>query len=188
LLYDHKTKFEKIYLIKSVTTLKGEELGYLKGDLQEKFEPYMWSFMINMEKVVDDSVINGLFDSDIIRPFPLAYSRGVTFDNCIIIADEIQNVSIDNCRTLLTRIGNNSKMILLGDSNQIDLKNKQESSLEPLFKMFSDVENIGCVRMSDEDDNCRNPIITTIEDKFKLHFLELENNQNGGRKSKKQIL
>jgi phosphate starvation-inducible PhoH-like protein len=110
--------------------LKGEEIGFLKGDLKEKIEPFMWSFYINMEKLLPEANIRNLVDKGIIRPFPLAYMRGASFDDCIIIADEMQNVSIDNSRTLLTRIGSNCKLILLGDIKQIDMKNKHESSLE----------------------------------------------------------
>jgi len=176
LLKANNNPFNKLYLVKSVTTLKGEEVGYLKGTLQEKIEPFMWSFLINMEKLMDDSMVKQLFDYDLIRPFPLAYARGTTLDNCIIIADEMQNVALDNARTLLTRIGKNSKMILLGDSNQIDLRNKVESSLEPLLAMFNGIEQIGCIRMNDNDVNVRNPLINIIEEKFKFYY---EQNYNG---------
>jgi phosphate starvation-inducible protein PhoH len=66
----------------------------------------------------------------------------------------------------MTRIGENSKMILLGDTRQVDLKNKQESSLQSLISMFKDVDQIGVVEMDDTDGNVRNPIIDIIEKKF----------------------
>jgi phosphate starvation-inducible PhoH-like protein len=158
--------YQKIYLIKSVTTLKGEEVGYLKGNLEEKIKPFMWSFTINMEKMHESHVVDQLLEAKVIEPLPLAFARGASLDNCIIIADEMQNISLDNSRTLLTRIGENSKMILLGDSNQIDLKNKKESSLDTLLQIFDGVEGIGTIRMSDEDKNVRNPIIDVIESKY----------------------
>lgn len=171
LLKKQNSNFNKIYLIKSVTTLKGEEVGYLKGTLEEKISPFMWGFLINLEKIINDEImINQLFENDFIRQISLAYIRGTTLDNSIIILDEFQNISIDNSRTFLTRIGKNSKMILLGDSNQIDLRNKEESSLEPLIKMFSDIKNIGCIRMNDNDINIRNPLINIIEEKFKKYY------------------
>jgi phosphate starvation-inducible protein PhoH and related proteins len=166
LLRKTSNRFKKIYLVKSVTTLKGEEIGYLKGDFKEKIEPFMWSFFINMEKIALESSVHTLADREIIMPFPLAYMRGVSLDDCIIIADEMQNVSMENSRTLMTRIGNNSKLILLGDMNQIDIKNKNESSLESLVEMFRDVENIGVIEMSESDTNVRNPMIAVIEEKF----------------------
>lgn len=179
LLRKSNNKYKKMYLIKSVTTLKGEELGFLKGNLTEKFEPFMMSFVINMEKMIEDSEIKNLFESDIVRPFPLAYIRGASLDDSIIIADEMQNVTLGNARTLLTRIGTNTKMVVLGDSNQIDLKNKEESSLEPLLDMFKNVEEIGCIRMSDDDTNIRNPIISTIESKYKEYYNESTSTPKG---------
>lgn len=178
LLRKSNNRFKKIYLVKSVTTLKNEEVGFLKGDLKEKIEPVMWSFYLNMEKLVLESSIKTLVEKDIIRPFPLAYMRGSSLDDCIIIADEMQNVNLDNSRTLLTRIGNNCKLIVLGDINQIDIRNKEESSLEVLLKMFEDTTNIGVIKMSDEDTNIRNPLISVIEEKYKKH-IEINGNENG---------
>lgn len=183
LLRATNNKFSKIYLVKSVTTLKGEEIGFLKGDLREKIEPFIWSFVLNVEKILPDTSVNSLIEMDIIRPFPLAYARGASLDNAIIIADEMQNITFDNARTLLTRIGENSKLILLGDSNQIDLKNKEESSLEPLLNMFEGVDKIGCIRMNDNDVNIRNPIINIIEDKFN-EYVENKKRLNGSKRSK----
>jgi len=166
LLRKSSNRYKKIYLVKSVTTLKGEELGFLKGDLKEKIDPFMWSFYINMEKLILESSMKTLLEKEILRPFPLAYMRGVTLDDCIIIADEMQNVSIDNSLTLMTRIGSNTKLILLGDINQIDMKNKHESSLEVILDMFSDTQDIGTIMMSKEDKNVRNPLIDIIEAKY----------------------
>jgi phosphate starvation-inducible PhoH-like protein len=166
LLRKSSNRYKKIYLVKSVTTLKGEELGFLKGDLKEKIDPFMWSFYINMEKLILESSMKTLIDKEIIRPFPLAYMRGVTLDDCIIIADEMQNVNIDNSLTLMTRIGSNTKLILLGDINQVDMKNKHESSLEVILDMFSDTQDIGTIMMSKEDKNVRNPLIDIIEAKY----------------------
>jgi len=170
LLRKPSNHYKKIYLVKSVTTLKGEEIGFLKGDLKEKIEPFMWSFTINMEKILNDTIIKELVNRDVIRYFPLAYMRGASLDDCIIIADEMQNVTLDNSRTLLTRIGSNSKLILLGDINQIDMKNKRESSLEIILNIFDNTDSIGVIKMSEDDTNVRNPLITIVEDKYKEYF------------------
>jgi phosphate starvation-inducible PhoH-like protein len=167
LLKDNNNAFQKILLVKSVTVLKNEELGFLKGDLREKVDPFMESFKSNAKKLFQGTNIDGLFESSIIHFLPLAYIRGTNLDNSIIILDETQNVSIDNARTLLTRIGENSKIICLGDTNQIDLKNKKDSSLEVLLNIFDGIDDIGCITMDENDENCRNPIIKTIERKFK---------------------
>lgn len=183
LLKKSTNRFKKIYLVKSVKTLKDEEVGFLPGDIQEKIEPAMWSFYLNMEKVINDSSLNQLIEKDIVRPAPLAFIRGASLDDCIIIADEMQNVTLDNSRTLLTRIGSNSKIILLGDINQIDMKNKGESSLETLLDLFRETDNMGVIRMSDEDTNIRNPLISVIEKKYKEH-IETNNNGNGRKKQR----
>jgi phosphate starvation-inducible protein PhoH and related proteins len=170
LLRKASNRYKKIYLVKSVTTLKGEELGFLKGDLKEKIDPFMWSFYINMEKIVLESIVKQLIDTEIIRPFPLAYMRGVSLDDCIIIADEIQNVTLDNSLTLLTRIGSNCKLIVLGDVNQVDMKDKTDSSLRALLEMFENVDNMGVIRMDENDENVRHPLIKIIEEKFKEYL------------------
>lgn len=170
LLKKRENKFKKIYLVKSVTPLKGEELGYIKGTIMDKIEPHMWSFYINIEKIIGENGLKQLIETEIVKPFPVAFMRGVTFDNCIIILDEAQNISIDNSLTFLSRIGQDCKIIVLGDTNQIDLKNKQDSSLKVILNLFSNTQDIGVIKMSDSDENVRNPIINIIEEKFREYF------------------
>lgn len=177
LLRKTSNRYKKIYLIKSVTTLKNEELGYLKGELRDKFEPYMWSYYINIEKIILKSTFENLLNEEIIVPFPLAYMRGASLDDCIIIADEMQNLTIDNSRTLMTRIGSNSKLILIGDKNQIDLKNKKESSLDILLKLFENTNNFGVISMSEKDANIRNPLISVMEEKFNEYYETIDSNK-----------
>jgi len=84
----------------------------------------------------------------------------------IIIVDEAQNITLDNMRTLMTRIGDNSKMVILGDVKQKDLRNKKDSSLEVIIDKFNNVDNFGCVELRDPNDVVRNPIIKVIENVF----------------------
>lgn len=167
-LIKSKTRFKKILLVKSVTQLKGEELGFLPGDLREKLDPYMISFLDNFEKIIGESLTNKLRDLGIINIQPLAFVRGRSIDNTIIIVDEAQNISIENMRTLMTRIGDNSKMIILGDVKQKDLRNKKDSSLEVIIEKFNNIENFGCVELRNPEDVVRNPIIKIIEETFDL--------------------
>jgi phosphate starvation-inducible PhoH-like protein len=167
LLSKLENAYKTVYLVKSVTTLKGEELGYIKGDIDDKFAPFLWAYLINMRKIINNSVISNLFNESYIKTYPLAYMRGASLDNCIILVDETQNITLDNARTLLTRIGSDSKIIMLGDTNQIDLKNKKDSSLKILMNILKDIPDIGIIDMNEEDvENIRNPIIKTIEEKF----------------------
>lgn len=176
-------RYKRIYLVKSVTTLKKEELGFLKGDMKDKFDPFMWSYYINMEKVIHEASIKSLLEQEFLRPFPLAYIKGSSLDDCIIIADEMQNIILDNALTLLTRLGSNAKMIILGDIDQIDLANKKDSSLEPLLEMYADVPQIGTIEMDDNDDNVRNPLIDIIVAKYKEYIAT-----SGSSKTTKIIL
>lgn len=159
-------QYKKIILVKSITELKGESLGTLPGELNSKIEPFMNSFVDNFEKIIGEDLTQRLFDLGIIKVLPLAYARGRSLDDSLIVGDEIQNISIDNMHTLLTRIGNNSKMILLGDKKQKDIKNKRESSLEIIMEMFKDDEEFGCVEITDPNHIVRNKIIQRIEAKF----------------------
>jgi phosphate starvation-inducible PhoH-like protein len=161
-----KPKYKKILLVKSVTQLPGEELGFLPGDLKDKLDPYMISFVDNFEKIIGESLTRKLRELGIIQIQPLAFVRGRSIDNTIIIVDEAQNISVGNMRTLMTRIGDNSKMVILGDVKQKDIKKKSDSSLEVVLNKFKDVEGFGCVELRDPDDVVRNPIIKIIEEYF----------------------
>jgi len=167
-LIKSKSKYKKILLVKSVVQLKGEELGHLPGDLNEKFDPYMGSFVDNFEKIIGESLTRKLRELGLINIQPLAFVRGRSIDNTVIIVDEAQNISIDNMRTLMTRIGDNSKMVILGDVKQKDIRNKKDSSLEVIIEKFNDIDNFGCVELRNPKDVVRNPIIRIIEETFDL--------------------
>ena len=165
-LIKSKPKYKKIILVKSVTQLPGEELGFLPGDLKDKLDPYMISFIDNFEKIIGESLTNKLRELGLIQIQPLAFVRGRSIDNTIIVVDEAQNISIKNMRTLMTRIGDNSKMIILGDVKQKDIKNPKNSSLEIVIDKFEGLDGFGCVSLRDPNDVVRNPIIKIIESIF----------------------
>jgi len=165
-LFKTEDKYKKIYIVKSVTVLKDEEIGYLKGTLEEKMEPFIYSFIHNFEKIIGRTLVQNLRASGVIEVMPIAYLRGINFDDCIVLIDECQNITKDNMHTIMTRLGSNCKMIFLGDTAQVDLKNKRNSSLRTIMKKFENVEEFGCVTFSDED-IVRNPLIKKIEEVFK---------------------
>lgn len=159
-------RFKKIILIKSVVTLKNEEIGYLKGSLEEKLNPFIGSFIDNFDKLIGKNSFDQMRIDGTIEVVPIAFARGRTLDNSFIIIDEAQNIDIDNMKSLMTRIGENSKMIILGDVKQKDIKNKKSSSLEIIIEKFKDVPDFGTVKLYSENDVVRNPIIKIIEDRF----------------------
>lgn len=162
LLKERPMQYKKIIIVKSVTTLRDEEVGFIKGNLKEKMEPTIYSFINNFEKLIGKYSVEKLRENGIIEEYPIAYMRGINFDNAIIIIDEVQNITVSNARTILTRIGTDAKMIFLGDEKQIDMKNPSKSSLTFLLDKFEELYEIGTMRFINED-IVRNPLITKIE-------------------------
>ena len=156
-------KYRKIVIVKSVTTLKNEEIGFLKGNLREKMEPFMFSFVHNFEKLVGQTITSKLRELKTIEEMPIAYMRGINLDKSIIIVDEAQNISTENMRTIMTRLGKDSKMIFLGDERQQD--SRGHNGLTFLMDHFQDIEEIGCVQFN-KSDVVRNPLIAKIERVF----------------------
>lgn len=166
LLKNEPLKYKKIVLVKSVTTLKDEEIGFLKGTLREKMEPFMYSFIGNFEKIIGRSLLENLKAQGIIEEQPLAYIRGITIDNAIIIVDETQNINKRNLRSIMTRIGEDSKLIFLGDEEQIDMKDTVNSGLKYAMKYFAELDEVGTIFFGEED-VVRHPLIKKIEQIFR---------------------
>ena len=164
-------RYKKIVIVKSVTTLKNEEIGFLKGNLREKMEPFMFSFVHNFEKLVGQSITSRLRELKTIEEMPIAYMRGINLDRSIIIIDEAQNISQENIRTIMTRLGKDSKMIFLGDERQKD--SKGGNGLTFLMDHFANIEEIGCIQFT-KADVVRNPLIAKIERVFD----SLQHNKN----------
>ena len=154
-------RYKQIIIVKSVTTLPGEEIGFLKGDMEQKMEPFIMSYTWNIDKICGEGSAKALMEKKIIKILPLAYIRGLSIDNSIVIIDESQNIDSHTFKTMMTRIGDNSKYIFLGDIEQIDRKKKVDSCLQTVMAIFEDSDIIGTIRFTDED--CvRNPIIPKI--------------------------
>ena len=158
---DDPGTYKRIILIKSVNVPKDEEIGYLKGTLEEKMEMYMYPFISNFEKIIGKQAAANLRTGGAIDILPIKFALGVTLDDCIIIVDEAQQISKDNLRTLITRIGENAKMIFLGDIKQKSVNKNQKSALEILIEYFGEIPEIGIVSLGEED-VVRHPIIKKI--------------------------
>lgn len=158
-------RFKKIILVKSVTVLEGEEVGFLKGDLKEKMFPFMISFLDNFYKIIGEGLTNQMMELGYIQILPLAYIRGRSIDNAIIIVDEAQNITLKNMRSTMTRVGTDTKMVITGDTKQIDMKNPKLSSLDVVVKLFQEKPDIGTMEF-DRKDIVRDPIVMLIEEVF----------------------
>lgn len=170
LLQENPEKYHKIILVKSVIELIGENLGALPGSIEEKTSVHLMPFKDNLYELIGKAATESLFSQEIIKFEPLAFVRGRTFKNAIVIIDESQNISTDNLKTILTRIsGEHSKVILIGDEKQTDLKNKKSSGLSRFFSKIESRQEkdkrVACMRF-EKGDQVRNPLIKMIEDVF----------------------
>jgi phosphate starvation-inducible PhoH-like protein len=172
-LKEENGKYKKIILIKSVNVPKDEEIGYLKGTLEEKMEMYMYPFISNFQKVIGKQATDSLKAGGNIEILPIKFALGVTLDNSIILIDEAQQIAKDHLHTLLTRIGTDSKMVFLGDIKQKSVNKGQKSALEILIEYFIEIEEIGVSELS-KDDIVRHPIIKKLEEVFE----RIENREN----------
>ena len=120
----------------------GEKLGHLPGGIEEKVDPYMKSYKSNIEKIIGVELTKTLFDKKVIRFEPLAYMRGDTFDDALMVLDEAQNANFKQLMLFVTRMGKNSKVVVTGDVSQADITASQVS-LPDFIKLIEDVKGVG---------------------------------------------
>lgn len=158
--------YKKIILVKSVTTVPEEEIGFLPGSVEQKMQPFIMSYTGNLNKLLGEKETEQLFKDKVVEILPLAYIRGINIDDSIVILDEAQNLTLNTFKSIVTRIGSNSKYIIMGDTEQIDMKDKNKSSLVQVMDLFKDSDCVGTIKFTDED--CvRNPIIPYLLEKIK---------------------
>jgi len=129
----------------------GESLGFLPGDLQDKVNPYLRPLYDGLFEMLGAEVFQWHLERGSIEVAPLAYMRGRTLDNAFIILDEAQNTTREQMKMFLTRLGERSRMVITGDTTQIDLPDKQKSGLVQAAKILRDVENIAVCQFQNCD-------------------------------------
>ena len=129
----------------------GESLGYLPGDLEQKINPYLRPLRDAMEAVTSIETVKKLTEAGVIEVAPLAYMRGRTLNNAVIILDEAQNTTNSQMKMFLTRMGENSKVFITGDPTQIDLPKKHSSGLVHSISILYKIEDIGFMELTAED-------------------------------------
>jgi phosphate starvation-inducible PhoH-like protein len=129
----------------------GEKLGFLPGDIQAKVNPYLRPLFDALEDMMDFGQMKKFIELDIIEIIPLAFMRGRTLNESVIICDEAQNTSPLQMLMVLTRMGNGSKMIITGDITQIDLEKGQKSGMVQAIKLLRRIKGIGAVELSQRD-------------------------------------
>jgi phosphate starvation-inducible PhoH-like protein len=153
LLKNNPDKYHHIKLVKSITELKGESIGTLPGDANEKMTHIMMSFFDAFYKLIGEELTNKLLEAGYIKMEVFAAIRGRSFSNCIILVDEFQNITHDNAKTLLTRFSDDTKLVILGDVGQIDIKDKNESSLGRLIEKVkkNPMDGVNSVEFSENE-------------------------------------
>jgi phosphate starvation-inducible PhoH-like protein len=149
----------------------GEKLGYLPGDLQAKVNPYLRPLFDAMHDMLDYEAIKRFMVNDVIEVIPLAFMRGRTLNNSVIILDEAQNATTQQMLMFLTRLGHHSKMIVTGDTSQSDLDARSRSGLIDAVQKLEGVEGIGVVRLSN-DDIVRHKLVTRIVNAYEKNGRE----------------
>ena len=129
----------------------GENLGFLPGDLKEKIDPYLRPIYDGLNDMIPFEKLQYYMEREIIEIAPLAYMRGRTLNNAFILLDEAQNTTPMQMKMFLTRMGPDSKMIVTGDTSQVDLPKKQTSGLNEAVRIVKDVKGIGVIELSEKD-------------------------------------
>ena len=139
----------------------GERLGFLPGDIQAKVDPYLRPLFDALNDMIDTEQVKRYMENDIIEICPLAYMRGRTLNQAVIILDEGQNTTVPQMKMFLTRMGNGSKIIVTGDVTQVDLPKQTKSGLMDAVQRLRDIERIAIVHLG-EADIVRNPLVQLI--------------------------
>ena len=129
----------------------GENLGFLPGDLKEKVDPYLAPFYDSLGEMISISKYKPLIADKVIEIIPLAFMRGRTLNNAFMILDEAQNATKTQMKMFLTRLGNNSKAIITGDTTQIDLPNNVKSGLVEVVGLLKNINGIGFAHLTSKD-------------------------------------
>lgn len=168
-------KIKKIILTKPIQE-SGEKLGFLPGEIKDKIDPFMESYRSNLVKMLKDGhLVNWLESTGVIEFRPLAYMRGATFDNCLMILDEAQNADFKQLMLFLTRMGKDSKVLICGDVSQYDI-NRSKVALPDFIKLLTGIRGLSVHQFGDAD-IVRNKILIQITERYEQWKDENPNHQ-----------
>ena len=156
-----KEKTAKKIILSRPAVEAGEKLGFLPGDMKDKIDPYLQPLYDALEDMLPQVKLQDMMEKHVIQIAPLAFMRGRTLSDAVVILDEAQNTTPQQIRMFLTRMGWNTKMIITGDMTQIDLPKSQKSGLVEALHILNGVEGIGIVEL-DRKDIVRHKLVTRI--------------------------
>lgn len=160
----------------------GEKLGFLPGDMKDKIDPYLQPLYDALEDMLPAVKLQDMMEKNIIQIAPLAFMRGRTLSDAVVILDEAQNTTTAQLRMFLTRMGWNTKMVITGDMTQIDLPRGQRSGLAESLEILKDVEGIGFVSLGQKD-IVRHKLVTRIVNAYESHDKTLAKTQETTREN-----
>ena len=156
-----KEKTAKKIILSRPAVEAGEKLGFLPGDMKDKIDPYLQPLYDALEDMLPQVKLQDMMEKHVIQIAPLAFMRGRTLSDAVVILDEAQNTTPAQIRMFLTRMGWNTKMIITGDMTQIDLPHSQKSGLVEALHILNNIEGIGVVAL-DRSDIVRHKLVTKI--------------------------
>jgi len=156
-------KIEKIIITKPIQE-SGENLGFLPGSMEDKLHPYKQSYYTTFCKIIGKPTTDMLFSTEEIIFEPLAYMRGSTYDNCLMLLDECQNASIKQLMLWITRLGKDSKAVMMGDTSQYDVR-KKDSGYNDFIKLVDGMKDLNLFEFTNED-IVRNKFLVEIANRY----------------------
>ena len=169
-----KEKTAKKIILSRPAVEAGEKLGFLPGDMKDKIDPYLQPLYDALEDMLPQVKLQDMMEKHVIQIAPLAFMRGRTLSDAVVILDEAQNTTPAQIRMFLTRMGWNTKMIITGDTSQIDLPHSQKSGLIEALHILSNVEGIGVVNLTQKD-IVRHKLVTRIVNAYEEYDNECTN-------------
>ena len=163
-----KEKNAKKIILSRPAVEAGEKLGFLPGDMKDKIDPYLQPLYDALEDMIPAAKLQDMMDKHIIQIAPLAFMRGRTLSDAVVILDEAQNTTPAQIRMFLTRMGWNTKMIITGDMTQIDLPHEQKSGLKEALQLLSGIEGISVVAFNKKD-IVRHKLVTRIVNAYEAY-------------------
>ena len=163
-----KEKAAKKIILSRPAVEAGEKLGFLPGDMKDKIDPYLQPLYDALEDMIPAVKLQDMMDKHIIQIAPLAFMRGRTLSDAVVILDEAQNTTPAQIRMFLTRMGWNTKMVITGDLTQIDLPHAEKSGLKEALSILSGVDDISVIHL-DKKDIVRHKLVTRIVNAYEAH-------------------
>lgn len=173
-----KNKVVKKIILSRPAVEAGEKLGFLPGDMKDKIDPYLQPLYDALQDMIPAAKLKEMMELNIIQIAPLAFMRGRTLNDAIVILDEAQNTSAQQIKMFLTRMGMNTKMVVTGDMTQIDLPPSQTSGLVQALKILKNVKGIAFVELTKKD-IVRHKLVTRIVEAYD----KFENKQKTNNKT-----